>query len=51
MQLIQARNVYVALIHHIEHARLQKQDFQNIDFVQLAIADLNKRKKLAFEVQ
>ncbi len=51
MHLKQASKVVVASLHHVERTRLQDQDVQHIDLVHLAIADVDKGRNRASEVQ
>ena len=51
MHLEQASKVYVASVYDVERAWLQDQDVQNIDLVHLAIADVDKGRNRASEVQ
>ncbi len=46
-----AFEIDVAAIHHIESAGLDNQLVEQVDFVPLAIADMNKRRDIASQVQ
>ena len=51
MHRVQARKVQVATIHHVEGTGLNRQDVQDVDLVQLAVADVEERRDRAPEVQ
>jgi len=51
MHGVQALEVHVAPIHHVEGPGFHGQDVQYIDIVQFAVADVNKRGDRAAQVQ
>ena len=51
MHRVQALEVQVAPIHHVERPRLHGQDVQHVHVVQLAIADVDERRNRAAQVQ
>src|SRR6266478_148445 len=51
VQLIKPLEVDVASVHDVESTRLGQQQVQNVDVVQFAIADVEKRRDVAAQVQ
>jgi hypothetical protein len=47
VQAIQSREVDVAAIHDVEGTGLRNQPVEDIDVVQLAVADVDKRRDIA----
>jgi hypothetical protein len=43
MQRVQAREIRIAAIHHMERASLQGQHVEYVHIVQLAVADVDER--------
>ena len=51
MQSIETREIQVAAIHDIERPSLDRHEVQHVDFVHLAVADVDKRWDCAPQVQ
>ena len=51
MHRVQALEVHVAAIHHVEGSGLHGEDVQHIDVVQLAVADVDERGNRPAQVQ
>ncbi len=51
MQPVQTLEIDIAPIHDIERARFGQQSIEDIDFVHLAVADMNKRRNIAAQIE
>ena len=51
MQVIKPLEVDIASVHDVEGAGLGQQQVENIDIVQLAVADVEERRDVAAQVQ
>ena len=51
MHRVQALEVQVAPIHHVEGASLHGQDVEHVDVVQLAVADVDERRDRSTQVE